>query len=1022
MPITALAPGVVVALGSAQVLTTPVSVVKELVDNALDASARAIFIDISTNTLDCIQVKDDGHGIAAEDRDHVARRHCTSKIQDLQDLSTLGGTWLGFRGEALASAAEMAGRLEIVTRTEGEVTATKLTIGKQGDVASRENTSHAVGTTVRVSNFLQQLPVRKEEAVKHAARTLQRIKELLQSYAMARPRVRFSLKILGAKNEKGNWSYAPRRNADMSDAALAVIGKDAAGQCSMYEMVEDMTTVTEGLGGEELPEGPFKIEAFLPTPTADVSKISNKGQFVSIDSRPVSCAHGTLKEVVSQYKRYIRAALGDKMTGTASLKDPFLCMNVVCPPASYDPNIEPAKDDVLFENPGRFLKIVEECFIGVYGEIQGQTGLKKDKLVPRSVGGNAFEKLLARKQPGNNTSREDEMVSSVHDVHSTSLDLETESNHAKHQSTEPASARQSSSEEEGEEDSENEDGLLTREGSRPTQQHAWRSTMYGDDDDDDESTEGTASASKPVRDRQTQPSLLQLGKAQTASTKPAAPTWNPANGSYMTPSPAVSSLNPPRRPLTPPFSTPHLPSSPFARPLPTSLRGTRGAEGVGQLAAADTHPHVLSLSRTTIQSSQIRSSEATSFPTSDVLENHFRSNGFISARCLPLSGPDEGRQTYSLVKSSNQYQTSGTKHRRERDVDISDMFTPGKTPRSTTTRRSSSPSKSGGRNRDIREILTTSSMSPERTVDQDRGIESSITPNLQSTSSATPAIHPDVEQALDYERRKQIASRNYRESLARMGNTPSSFSMPTKEKDSDGPDASQGLSLPGKSGTGKSPHQARYKAALTNLRQPPLPFPSLSTSISTSQTDRVIKATAMSETDPRRYLIRIRTSSSSTASNAKEKEMKRPRTSKLPFESVPSNLQLQSLSRNIQAPLEHIRRCMELAGRMDGYVSTGKMQETSVFREMARGMGAGVEVEVGLGTDENAVGMLEARTREVVRRFYATRARAGVGTGTEGDGLVEREGEEEEGEGVDMDMDLGRSLKDHERVLNVSLN
>ncbi len=135
MPIAALAPGVVVALGSAQVLTTPVSVVKELVDNALDAGAHAIFVDVSTNTLDCIQVKDDGRGIAAEDRDHVARRHCTSKIRDLQDLNTLGGTSLGFRGEALASAAEMAGRLEIMTRTEGEVTATKLTIGRQGEVA-----------------------------------------------------------------------------------------------------------------------------------------------------------------------------------------------------------------------------------------------------------------------------------------------------------------------------------------------------------------------------------------------------------------------------------------------------------------------------------------------------------------------------------------------------------------------------------------------------------------------------------------------------------------------------------------------------------------------------------------------------------------------------------------------------------------------------------------------------------------------------------------------------------------------
>jgi DNA mismatch repair ATPase MutL len=134
MPIKALAPGVVVALGSAQVLTSAASLVKELLDNALDAHAQAVFVEISSNTLDCVQVKDNGHGVPPEDRENVARRYYTSKIKDLADLRALGGRSLGFRGEALASAAEMSGRLEIVTRTDGEVAAVKLTIGAQGQV------------------------------------------------------------------------------------------------------------------------------------------------------------------------------------------------------------------------------------------------------------------------------------------------------------------------------------------------------------------------------------------------------------------------------------------------------------------------------------------------------------------------------------------------------------------------------------------------------------------------------------------------------------------------------------------------------------------------------------------------------------------------------------------------------------------------------------------------------------------------------------------------------------------------
>jgi DNA mismatch repair ATPase MutL len=87
-------------IGSGQVLIDTNSVIKELVDNALDARAKNIFVDITANTIDSIQVKDDGHGIPAEDRALVCRRYCTSKIRNLDDLKEVGGKWLGFRGEA----------------------------------------------------------------------------------------------------------------------------------------------------------------------------------------------------------------------------------------------------------------------------------------------------------------------------------------------------------------------------------------------------------------------------------------------------------------------------------------------------------------------------------------------------------------------------------------------------------------------------------------------------------------------------------------------------------------------------------------------------------------------------------------------------------------------------------------------------------------------------------------------------------------------------------------------------------
>lgn len=134
--IAALPPTTVRQLGSSNVLRDPSSVVKELIDNALDARANAIFVELSTNSLDSIQVKDTGHGISAEDRPLVCRRYCTSKIRDFSDLDEIGGKWLGFRGEALASMAEMSGVLEVITRVEGEPVAARLKFGRDGELIS----------------------------------------------------------------------------------------------------------------------------------------------------------------------------------------------------------------------------------------------------------------------------------------------------------------------------------------------------------------------------------------------------------------------------------------------------------------------------------------------------------------------------------------------------------------------------------------------------------------------------------------------------------------------------------------------------------------------------------------------------------------------------------------------------------------------------------------------------------------------------------------------------------------------
>lgn len=134
--IAALPATTVRQIGSHQLLTDPSSVVKELIDNSLDARAKSIFVDITADTINSIQVKDDGHGIPNGDRALACRRYCTSKIRDFHDLREVGGKWLGFRGEALACIADMSGTVLITTRVEGEPVAVKLTYQRNGELTA----------------------------------------------------------------------------------------------------------------------------------------------------------------------------------------------------------------------------------------------------------------------------------------------------------------------------------------------------------------------------------------------------------------------------------------------------------------------------------------------------------------------------------------------------------------------------------------------------------------------------------------------------------------------------------------------------------------------------------------------------------------------------------------------------------------------------------------------------------------------------------------------------------------------
>lgn len=164
------------------------------------------------------------------------------------------------------------------------VIGTSIALSNSEHSCSQERASHPVGTSIRVVDFLKNLPVRRQAALKSSAPTLSKIRRTLKAYAIARPSTRFSLKVLKAKNEKDNWVYAPRAGACVSDAAIKVVGKEVAGQCEW--MVSSQNDLQD-LACSPAPDGSltgrspkrkdnYTIRAFLPKPRCGMHKMSRR--------------------------------------------------------------------------------------------------------------------------------------------------------------------------------------------------------------------------------------------------------------------------------------------------------------------------------------------------------------------------------------------------------------------------------------------------------------------------------------------------------------------------------------------------------------------------------------------------------------------------------------------------------------------------------------------------------------------------------------------------------------------------
>ncbi|KAL6101311.1 pms1 [Pungitius sinensis] len=351
-------------LSSSQVITSVVNVVKELMENSLDAGASSIDVKLENSGLDRIEVRDNGHGIKGEDAPVMAATHFTSKICSTEDLEML--ETYGFRGEALGSICSVA-EVTVVTKTEEDDISTQYTLNFSGEIVSQKPSHFGQGTTVSVLKLFKNIPVRRQyySSTKKCKEELKKIQDLLMAFAIIKPELRLTL----IHNKVVVWQKAAV--ADHRSALLAALGGG---------------TVSNLLACHHQQEQPeLLLGGFFPKPGADFSSTSSPNAdktFIFVNNRPVH-----QKDIMKLLRQHYAAQYPDEPTRN---RYPTAMLHVTVPPASLDVNVTPDKTQVLLHNEEAVLTAVEALLVSLYGyradpPAEKQPGSKTPPPLPAAV-------------------------------------------------------------------------------------------------------------------------------------------------------------------------------------------------------------------------------------------------------------------------------------------------------------------------------------------------------------------------------------------------------------------------------------------------------------------------------------------------------------------------------------------------------------------------------------------------------------------------------------------------------------
>ncbi|WP_096393653.1 DNA mismatch repair endonuclease MutL [Halorubrum trapanicum] len=322
-------------IAAGEVVERPASVVKELVENSLDAGASRVAVSVESGGTEGIRVRDDGVGIPEDQLEAAVAEHATSKIGDIEDLDR-GVATLGFRGEALYTVGAVS-RLTVRSRPPDAEAGAEITV-EGGEVGEVRPAGCPAGTTVEVDDLFYNTPAR-EKFLKRTATEFDHVNTVVTSYALANPDVAVSLE------HDGRETFATEGNGDLRSAVLAVYGREVA------ESMIDVDWAPDGGDGDEDGTGD----------DAPVRRVTG------LVSHPETAR--STRDYLSTYVngRYVtasalREATLDAYGGQlAPDRYPFAVLFVEVPPGDVDVNVHPRKLEVRFDEEPAVRSAVEDA-------------------------------------------------------------------------------------------------------------------------------------------------------------------------------------------------------------------------------------------------------------------------------------------------------------------------------------------------------------------------------------------------------------------------------------------------------------------------------------------------------------------------------------------------------------------------------------------------------------------------------------------------------------------------------------